>query len=431
MGRGKTVFLLGAGAMKPWGGPLAKDIDDYLVSLEEYLTTHKKPKPAIKHLYDKLNVNNQRNAVNFETIIAAVESIFQYFNSDRELFFYNKGHYSNALFNPKSLVDRITNITKHDEVSENNESWLFVTKNQDINTPDQILKGAEKDWYFRHFLSYLLYAVRDKILEYDNPLRISEKSHLNKKLFRFLTTNKASGVNRIYTINYDRIIPYIFRQEKMPVFDGFSDSLSTDYEMALYPDTKRVYTDFQCLNYYNLHGSIYWDYKFDIKTGEYIYVCSPNKPHLLGSYAQYELNPGRSLMYSNIVTGYNKVNRISFAPLNGFYHAFQNDCLAADVIKIIGYSFGDAHINNVFRTVRRTKGNDVKFEVITYLSDYDLLHGFFNNRRSEGSELQKKVFTTSEMTYKTQKPENGWLHFNKCNCSIYFDGFKNFLSNNK
>jgi hypothetical protein len=54
---------------------------------------------------------------------------------------------------------------------------------------------------------------------------------------------------------------------------------------------------------------------------------------------------GKTIMATNIVTGYQKTQRAIFPPFKQMQAAYDKDCCFADTIYIIGYSFGDEHIN--------------------------------------------------------------------------------------
>lgn len=55
------------------------------------------------------------------------------------------------------------------------------------------------------------------------------------------------------------------------------------------------------------------------------------------------------LIPTNIISGYNKFDRIQGDTYFHFYNSLVDDCYKADRIFIIGYSFSDLHINAAIR----------------------------------------------------------------------------------
>lgn len=58
-------------------------------------------------------------------------------------------------------------------------------------------------------------------------------------------------------------------------------------------------------------------------------------------------------MLTNIITGYQKTQKVTLSPFRQMYASFDRDCILADEIFIIGYSFGDAHINECLKIALR------------------------------------------------------------------------------
>jgi hypothetical protein len=48
---------------------------------------------------------------------------------------------------------------------------------------------------------------------------------------------------------------------------------------------------------------------------------------------------------TNIITGYQKIQKSILSPCKQMQAAFDRDCCSSDTIYIIGYSFNDEHIN--------------------------------------------------------------------------------------
>src|SRR6202035_1558321 len=69
--------------------------------------------------------------------------------------------------------------------------------------------------------------------------------------------------------------------------------------------------------------------------------------------ASVQIEKGKTLLVTSIVTGYQKAQRGMITPFKQMQAAFDRDCCFADEIYVIGYSFGDEHINESMRTAIR------------------------------------------------------------------------------
>ncbi|NOQ25834.1 MAG: hypothetical protein GQ564_10775 [Bacteroidales bacterium] len=58
-----------------------------------------------------------------------------------------------------------------------------------------------------------------------------------------------------------------------------------------------------------------------------------------------ETEKGKSIICNNIIAGYQKTQKSVLSPYKQMQASFDRDCLNADNIFIIGYSFSDEHIN--------------------------------------------------------------------------------------
>lgn len=77
---------------------------------------------------------------------------------------------------------------------------------------------------------------------------------------------------------------------------------------------------------------------------------APNLPINLYDYPTKQSEKGKTLLLSNIITGYQKTQRGIFSPFKQMSSAFDKDCVLVDHIFVIGYSFNDEHINASLRS---------------------------------------------------------------------------------
>lgn len=428
--RKKVVYLLGAGATMPWGGPLASCMKTHLVDCNHYKTRHKKPQTIFKYLFDRLKEINPIEAINFETILALLESLYHYSFEKRNQLYYSKGHFNPIIYSAKKWLNQIKDYKILDEFTNEDGDQIVIFKKHinTLNSEQQLPKGSEDAFYFRDLLAYALDMIADKVLEYDNQAKISKYSRINEEMIQFLKIEKENQISRIYTLNYDRLIPNILRENGIPIFDGFSDSSDRIYTACYPADEKKILTDNNSLCYYNLHGSIYWKLHTEIVELKKFFLLYPNAEQSnYGNYRHETSNPGESLFVSNIITGNNKLQRTNFPPLNAFNFAFQKDCIEADEIYVVGYSFDDKHINRILRNAYIARGKEQKRTIITKIKDDDA-YNFLNHKNNAGNKMVKDVFDRNEVS-ESQWSENKFIiTLEDLNCHIFTNGFEPYLT---
>ena len=376
--------------MRPWGGPLASEIDLAIKSLDRFQTRGEKPEGVFEYLFKHLEKTNAQGSINFEAIVALIETLYNFHYKHRE----KSWNSLRILFNAQSWVENIKDYLIKEKINGQDGEQILIFKpfQNTLDSEFQIPDGLENQYYFRNLLAFLLDSISQEIQGYDNPLKISEKRHLDDTLMRFFKAGEEENISRIYTLNYDRVIPYIFRENDLPIFDGFTNGMSKDLTEATTPNVSKILSDLNCLNYYNLHGSIYWKYAPDITQLNYWFVCTPNEPQMnYFNYAQEESNPHEKFFVSNIVTGYNKLQRTNVPPLNAFSYAFQRDCIEADHLVVIGYSFFDRHINRILQNGVEAAHKKQKRIIITKTSERTSFSDYFSYGQ-EGYKMLKDFF---------------------------------------
>jgi hypothetical protein len=339
----KTIILSGAGAVVPWGAPSTKEITEEIISDNLFISDT--GQTIGEWIYHKLLgfYHQDKDLVTFETILNAIEYLNTFFLSKEKA-----GGTSNKNLMPAflNIKDDIWEILWFDKIYKK-ESGLWTAGDE---------RTSPLFWYdnasffltvFRHFIN----KIASKIEAYskksgDNPV-------LNNLFNEFLQSQ--GGIIRFYTTNYDRIIPAIF---KLKLFEGFTQNKDGwKFNLAKVLNDKNINT------YYNLHGSVH--YKLDFPDNV---MFDPNEYFSdFGSGASNKNDQdGKEIINSNIITGFNKSSRILTNPYSQFYHRFYEDCLTADKIFIIGYSFGDIHLNTAIKTASFAK-KDLKIVCIDYM----------------------------------------------------------------
>jgi len=377
----QIVVLLGAGAAMPWGGISSSQLKDLFIADTNYRT--KDGTTIGKYLFDILDGFYGHDCSNFETFLAALETILNY----------------------------ILNATNTGGINEGNTSFtpaILKLKNE----IEDLLVGKtidEKRVYcgdlFRHFVN----LVVDKIDEYNNSVLDDKFETINNRLIAFAKyfLNRNYSV-KFYTTNYDNIVPQIF-EEQFKVYEGFYKSSSIDKRFNFNLDAFRVAR----LSHFNIHGSIFL--KHTMVGIQYETLYSSSAQHLLYALPINAGNPSERLLFSPIITGYNKTQRIVNKPFNFGFSAFTNDLNNCEGLLTVGYSFSDPHINCILSSF--THWNKTQFIHVTKCNG-----NFDNPNNREYAQLDYSVTSL----YKEEENDT-WFHDSSKRKHIYKQGFSNFL----
>ncbi|MCF8398826.1 MAG: SIR2 family protein [Bacteroidales bacterium] len=419
--RKKVTILLGSGAAIPWEGPTSSQITDIIIKDKYYHACN--GKPIGEYIFNEFEAQfDYTESINFETILTLLESIFDYYNSLKV-----KGSNPNFTsiwpfwFNEKGLVNNLKDFEIKDLDEADNREPTNVHYRSPISSGNSWIQwpkiGVELR-YFSDLISRFNGHVSDSISNYDNKYNEKGCEMLNKCLLNFIMYYISNDyVVRIYTTNYDRLIPKALNE--LNVFDGFLTTGKETQDNTYSVDFNKIINDDACLNYFNLHGSIYWRNEMNYKTIKTEYFCNPSIPNIFDPILQLDyVDPGRSIILSNIVTGYNKTHRVSIPPLNYFEHAFCKDLLCSDELITIGNGFGDLNINKNLK--------------MAFLQNIDLhyLHISKGDQRFldsfQGNKIRDVIgHGTSE--YFEKKVTEGWVNSSTGKHRIYLNGFESFL----
>ena len=196
----KTILLLGAGAMIPFGGPSTKELTE--------LITHD------IFTYSALQIlkNRYGNGVNFETLLSNLETLLEWKLSDE---YYKDVITSSVFLNPISNLE-MTSARKLQEIHYNAINKII----ERVSTYSELKRLDENDCKIIRDLSDYLLGVAD------------------------------NSNTKVYSLNYDRLIPKLLK-DKISLYDGTNNSYF-EYDIEKYVNHN--------FTYFNLHGSIYMEY---------------------------------------------------------------------------------------------------------------------------------------------------------------------------
>lgn len=441
------TFLLGAGAVIDWGGPKTLCDNDKLSFLPEHLTgelenrvcclTHlirsigfftKKGERITELIYRILLTNGfKKEKINFETIINTIEELLVYFsNFDKE----DSGSILSSFFTAKPILDEIFNFNV---IGQRKHGYqLNIPEFSHIDRP-----ALNNETPKQFFLQLLLLNIFDGIIGHTSKYSYYTDSHqtvveneindeLNNAFYSWMRIIDNQNISiRTYTLNYDRLFKVILKKRGITLFEGFEhDNIQPG--KVIQPALDKIYSDIDSHVYYNLHGSAYWD----IETTNYHqlpdYIVTlkgvPSFTSNLFTPSIKQIEKGKNLLLTNIITGYQKVQRTSFPPFKQMQASFDRDCLRTNKIYIVGYSWDDEHINESIRTALKFNP-DLKIVIIDpsfIAKELDYKVGI-------------KVFSSS---YKQLKPRNDAFdksvyHYLDDSILVYNMSFKKYLLDKK
>lgn len=387
----KTVFLFGAGAVLDWGAPLTKcngthltfkkehggdEIDNRICCLTHLMTAvgfkcRDGQRVSLK-IFDLLTSKNNKsnNPVTFETIIDFLEELFNYYASkNSKLESYN-------LFSFINLSEQIKDLFHYEitNKSENTYTLNIPDYNKEDGIPNEILPEQK---YCELLINNLLQGIIGHVSKYSyhtkgNSVIYEPVNNLINNSFvkwckKYVDNNSSL---RMYTLNYDRIFKVLLQDQGINVFEGFDLSTSeVEVNQYLVPNLNRIVSDFNSNVFYNLHGSAYWyfaEYNPNQLPGYQFYL--EGAPEVNNPTTVFEIERNKRHLLSNIITGYQKVLKTALSPFRQMLAAFDRDCIEADLIFIVGYSYADEHINDIIRNARKF---NTKVEIVLINPSFD------------------------------------------------------------
>lgn len=383
----KIVTLFGAGAVLDWGAPKTICERNELAFIPEHgsgeiknrvcCLTHLVTATGFKDRHGEritnkilksLSTRNKQN-INFETIINILEDLYAYWAI-------KQSPESKSLFSIASLDTSIQDLSffQHGQVNRLTHQYSISIPGFDLLKDDYVsVKIHPYQKYYEMFLDELLGGIIGHVSKYSyhtsdyNVIFKEYNKSLNDnfcKWIRSFTQNDYSV--RMYTLNYDRMFKVLLQNQGTEVFEGFDvPNLHIAPGDMIPPNIPKIISDQTSNVFYNLHGSAYWSIQNENNNNlpGYQYFLS-GVPETNDRAAIIEIENGRRLLLTNIITGYQKVQKTAISPFRQMFSAFDKDCFEATELYIIGYSFGDEHINDIIRNARKYN-NELEIVIIS------------------------------------------------------------------
>ena len=366
MNKKRIAFLFGAGSSLLWDSPKTSELTELVRNTgfktsdnETYIT---------EFIYQKLIASgNKESEINFETIINVIEELIVYYS------YFNYHEKTPSLlkcFLTPNFEDQIFNFSISGGDAKHNYT-LAIPKGKEypFSTPSQH-NETPKQFFLQHLLAVIISDISGRISHYAYHTKghsVVKADSIESQLFiKWMSSLEKNNYLRLYTLNYDRIFKILMVHHGMDVFEGFDCGGYVEYSAFLRANVRRILSDFDCNVHYNLHGSAFWNAialdKEQLPNPELALTCGPEFA-MNDDFATMQAEKGKTIMVTNFVTGYQKAQKTLITPLKQMQAAFDKDCCFADEIYIVGYSFGDEHINESIKTALRHNEN-VKITIV-------------------------------------------------------------------
>jgi len=290
---------------------------------------------------DPKKVDDNLSQINFETILQMIEELFSYIEDAERT--YHKHKFQNSVKNTIYSLNRrlIFKINQVRNPKWKNLSYFFIEK------------------MYNHLIDEIIRQINPHNKNANNKGMLGFKEFLNSQF----DTDKYS--RRIYTLNYDNWLNNYY-----DYFDGFTNNKF---------DSKEVINNRDIDCHYNLHGCILWQRGLIWQK-----VDEPEEHKHIQSFDGYTISR-EALLPSPIISGYNKLTRINSSPLLEIFHSLTSDCLTANKILIVGYSFNDPHVNNNLKFADKS----AKIIIVVYYDKSSLT--------DNTSELQRVIWELNDI----------------------------------
>ena len=398
----RKVFLLGAGAAMDWHkGPSTSKITKFI---RESGFKNAEGEYVTEKIFQWLSENGKEP--NFETILSVIEYFFQFWMRDKNdwpnglNYFIDKEDVKWRDFIDLEINQRLKQ-NKNNRYSIEFPSSVHLT-HLGSNISSNIHPNAK---YFELLLIELFQIISSIIADYSFYTSFNQKfylcgnnSEINGLMQTYIRNESKTKFLRLYSLNYDNILQVLFEKEGIPIIQGFDTNGRNivcrldNYGVKPSPNSILFERNKHCV--YHLHGNANWiikEYNDNvIKSYEYRlkgYIdFNDNSANL-----ERNMEQGKPLFLTNIVTGYQKTQRTSLSPLRQMMSSFDMDCQTADEIIIIGYSFGDEHINDIIRQAKK-ENNNLKVKIVDPSFTHERAKQFLLNFISDWGKISDFVF---------------------------------------
>jgi len=424
MKHSRNVLLFGSGAVIDWKAPSTPDLTKLVRESGFKITGNEIT--ITDFIYEQLRASNYtETSINFETIINVIEELivyYSYFDAREKL-----PSLTHTIFSSK-FEEELLNFSIIGGEAKHGFNLEIPKGTPYENSIGAFNNETPNQFFFQLLVSEILSEIVESIEKYayhstnSSKVITDDNFEINQLFSKWINQINQTGndIFRMYSLNYDRIFKIILEEydEHITIFEGFSCNNKSENDSKLTPNIRKILEDVNCNVHYNLHGSIFW--KVEARDGNqlpnptFYLTDEPFFPRHSFEQATYQSEKGKTIMLTNIITGYQKTQRGIFSPFKQMQASFDKDCCFADNIYIVGYSFNDEHINASIKTAIQYN-KDVKITIIEpsftkYNNDLDIAKRIFScegNMSNINPQHKEKIrtffdgkFTVHEKTFK-------------------------------
>ncbi|MEX2347807.1 MAG: SIR2 family protein [Balneolaceae bacterium] len=366
MSKKRNVYLFGAGAVIDWEGPKTPEITE--VFLKSGFKCSDKETRITYRIHQELLKNGWGDSeVNFELILGVIEDLIGYYLTNQSA---KSSVLRCFLRENETLIKLFPVVFPFDDEEK---EILLLPNNEEYEKLNFSNNNQGKAKFLNFLLVDLITTISSHIPAYSyysefkkDVIEKETNQKLNNDFFEWM--NKENSIKRMYTLNYDYLFKKILENRDAEVFDGFNLNDPKGNE-EFEPDLYKICSDFDSNIHYNLHGSIWWRPKrnqgFGLNGAKFTKTAFTeflsNEYH--EGFPVLEIENGREIILSNIISGTNKTLRTAISPFRQMLSAFDRDCITADNLFIVGYSFSDGHLNEIIN-IALEENRDLNIHVI-------------------------------------------------------------------
>jgi hypothetical protein len=420
--KSRIVYLFGAGATLEWNSPTTSELTDLIINSGFKISDNETR--ITKFIYDILISKKLKDSdVNFETIINILEELALFYSKfDGRL---DYPSLSSNFFDPKheeQLLNFSVITNKH-----SNQFELQIPKGKDYQFERfAYYHQTPPELFFQYLIQGLLSDISARIIDYSYHSKshsvIDFNNDFSKAFTKWIASKSENSILRLYTLNYERIFKILLEQKGIELFEGFHERQDTYIGKIARANIPKILTDVDSNVYYNLHGSAYWQVReLDNYQLPHAEIFESEFPHLPmnDSPATIQMEKGKSVLVTNIITGFQKTQRGMIPPIRQMQSAFDRDCCLTDELYIIGYSFKDEHINQCLKTALRHNPK-LKVKIID--------PNFISNKMDEHFAIN--IFPFTDQGYSKMYPKklkNNLYSYHGDTFTVYTVSFGQFL----
>lgn len=272
---------------------------------------------------------------------------------------------------------------------------------------------------------YFRKTIADYIISYQKTIDNTYAELTKSQGDFFRAVNQKFNKTSLFTLNYDDALYDSIKKTGIDFTSGFAEETVFDAE-KYYKANNSV----SCLHgHIRIIGTSKYFAQIEDSLAD---VSKDRKSAHPNAFFDDQIVGGR-LNYNNfLITGKEKDKALNNIPYSFYYHKFALDLTNSDVIFIIGYSFGDEHINRLLKSVPFINTSS-KFVIVDFckLNEFnkkkytDMLSCFVKWYSFYNVEDVKTIFDNESENQSLETRGYGWLLGNRI--FLYINGYKQFL----